>query len=72
MAAKVDRLSLHIAAGYLMVIRCGNNRLRLKDYELPSNFYHYGKDAKRLECKRMATHYRKCGKIIKLFIKATR
>jgi len=55
-----------------MKIVCETNRLRLYKYELPENFEKYKKDAKRLECKRMATHYRKCGRIIKLFVKAAK
>jgi len=56
---------------YIMTITCGQNRMRLLDYEMPREFSIYSDTMKRWHCKQMAKHYKRCGQIIKLFAKSS-
>ena len=63
-------LTTELPKGYAMAIVCGNNRVRLREYELRRDFEEMSDSVKERECKRMTRHYSRCGRIIKLFVKA--
>lgn len=53
-----------------MIIVCESNRLRLYKFELPSEDVLDSKEGMKFYCKLLDRHYRKCGRIIRLFVKA--
>lgn len=56
-----------------MKIVCGCNRLRLYKYDIqPDLFSKASKQDKEKIYKRMAAHQRRCGRIIKTFVRASR
>lgn len=57
---------------YAMIIASNNCRLRLLKYEMPANFDKCAEVVKIAECNRLREHYKKCGKIIKAFMRAVK
>lgn len=53
-----------------MRIVCGRNRLRLYKYELRPDFESCAEFIKKSQINYLVAHQKRCGRIIKLFVKA--
>ncbi len=55
-----------------MIVVCGSNRIRLYKYKHRPDFDGCADYKKVADCYRLRSHYKKCGRIIKLFVKAAK